>query len=295
MPQGVMEDPHLLRPLISTVTTTTISAEDEDIAAASSSYPIIPRLVLLFLIGLISIWANYEASKGFEIIIINEAGDTPAGRRFELFFVSNDKVTRIILNTSEFAQRVLYPDDDHHLPKKKVDRVTVRLASRKLPHAVVVECSNRDEFVLHISPSVMEEANVEKAMESAVQHGMARVWLWDSEKSVPTSLLDGMVEYISIAAGFTRSPDSGNGLRLPSPESNTTCWDDDKDSVAMAHLLNYCEGLSGGFIRRLNQAMQGPWHNRMVEDALGLPAQTVCSSYYSSAFELSNTMESTSV
>ncbi|XP_010243671.1 PREDICTED: uncharacterized protein LOC104587674 [Nelumbo nucifera] len=273
-----MEDPHILEPFIPATTTAAATATPTTAIDTSSSSPIISRLLLLFFIGLLSIWANYEASKGFEVNVINEADDTPAGRRFALFFVSNDKITRIVLNTSQFAEKILYPDDS--FPKKPVNRVVIRFSSRKMSHPVVVESKEKDEFVLHISPSVMEDEKVEKAMVSAVQRGMARLWIWGGEKGAPTSLLDGMVEYISISAGFPHLPDSGNGLRLP--ESNSTCWDD-KDSTAVANFLNYCEGIRNGFIGRLNQAMQDPWHNRTMDDALGLPAQTLCSSYYSSS------------
>ncbi|XXG90496.1 hypothetical protein AAC387_Pa12g2250 [Persea americana] len=99
-----MEEPLLHR------TTTTTSP------SSPTTSSIINRLLFLVLIALISIWANYEASKGFEVIILNNSGDTPQGRRFDLFFVSDDRATRIVLNTSKFVERILYPD--HHHPKK---------------------------------------------------------------------------------------------------------------------------------------------------------------------------------
>jgi hypothetical protein len=43
---------------------------------------------------------------------------------------------------------------------------------------------------------------VNYAMVSLVQRSMARIWLWDGESSAPPTLLDGLVEYISMVAGF---------------------------------------------------------------------------------------------
>ncbi|XP_043700367.1 uncharacterized protein LOC122651100 [Telopea speciosissima] len=280
-----MEEHNLLQPLISTTTNATAAATTEDDVTESTS-PVMYRVALVIFIGILSIWANYEASKGFEVTIVNEAGDTPAGRRFALFFISDDKATRIVLSTSHFAEQVLYPKASH--PKKQVNRVTLRLAGRNLTQAVVVNVSNNNEFDLHISPSVMEEINLKKAMVSAVQRGMARVWLWDGEMSAPTSLIDGIVEYVGISAGFASSSVSGC---LDSPESSydNSCWND-RDSLVVASFLTYCERVRNGFIGRLNQAMREGWHVRMIDDALGLPTQQLCSSYNSSTIEIPNTM-----
>lgn len=279
IPSSGMEKNHFLQPFTPTTTATaatTITTGNDDFTVMSSTSQIILRIISVILIATISLWANNEASKGFEVTVINDAGNTPAGLRFELLFVSNDKAAATVLNTSLFAEKILYPNASY--PKKQVDRVTLRLAGRNLTHAVVVNPTNKYEFVLHISPSVMMEANVKQAMASAVQRGMARIWLWDGEESAPTSLLDGMVEYIIISAGFTPSSDSGS-LWLPESDPTSICWND-KDSVAVAHFLNYCEGLRKGFIGRLNQVMKDRWDKQMVDDALGLPAKSLCSNYY---------------
>ncbi|XP_042482243.1 uncharacterized protein LOC122062665 [Macadamia integrifolia] len=286
-----MEEHPLLQTLIPT-TTATIAAgssipETANVTASISQ--IIYRIALVIFIAIVSIWANYEASKGFAVTIINDAGDTPVGHRFSLLFVSNDKATRIVLKTSQFAENILYPDAGN--PKKRVDRVTIRFTGQNLTHAVVVNTSNRHEFVLHISPCVMLETNVENAMVSAVQRGMARVWLWDGEMRAPTSLLDGLVEYVSVSAAataaaavVTASSESGNIRWSPENSGGQNCWDD-RDSMAVAQFLSYCEGHRHGFIGRLNQALREGWHVRMVDDALGLPAQQLCSSYRQYGFQ----------
>ncbi|XP_042495802.1 uncharacterized protein LOC122074881 [Macadamia integrifolia] len=286
-----MEEHNLIQPLIATTTTNTnataaASTTDDDITASISS--IINRMVFLFFIAIVSIWANYEASKGFEVTIINDAGQSPAGRRFALFFVSDDKATRIVLNTSYFAEKLLYPDATHLKNKKQVNRVTLRLAGRNLSQAVVVNMTNNHEFVLHINPSVMEETNVDKAMVSAIQRGMARVWVWDGEMSAPTSLLDGMVEYVGISAGFAATSNY-SGDFAPELSDGNSCWED-RDRLAVANFLDYCERVRHGFIVRLNQHMREGWHVRTMDDALGLPAQQLCSSYYYSTIQIPHTM-----
>ncbi|CAK9173926.1 unnamed protein product [Ilex paraguariensis] len=264
-----MEEQHLLQPLLSTTTTATT-----DHAASATSFisdngkaflsdlGIIFRLVLIILIGMVSIWANHEASKGFAITIINETADTSPGRCFSLFYETNDKATRILLNASKFVENILYLDDS--LPKKQVDHVIFRLASRNLTHMVTVDYGQDNEFVLHVNPSIMQETNFSHAMLLAVQRGMARIWLWDGQGNAPLYLINGMVEYITELAGFGTALNSGVGDSL---ESDYTCWNS-KDSKAVAQFLNNCERHRPGFIGRLNQAMRQGWHDRTVDDVL---------------------------
>lgn len=230
------------------------------------------RLAFLFLIATLSIWASYESSKGFAITVLNQAPDSPAGKRFDLFYVSNDKATRVVLNASNFVEHLLYLDVDGDA-KKPVSHVTLRLAAERFPGEVDVLPSGEDPhgFVIDVSPQVMEVSDLDRAVTSAVLRGMARVWLWDGQSAAPPEILSGAVEYIATAAGF-------GGAEVP-----IRCgrdhgkWFEKKDPRAVARLLGFCEEREEGFIRRLNGAMRSKWHDRTVDDALGKEAgQCLC-------------------
>ncbi|XP_057502925.1 uncharacterized protein LOC130786625 [Actinidia eriantha] len=266
-----MEDQHLhllVRPFLPP--TNSFFYVINKIKFTSSDPKIVLRLFSVAFIGILSIWANHEASKGFEIHIENGATISPAGCRFQLLYVSNDKATR----TS--------------LPKKQVNRVTLRLAGRNPTHTVTVESLKEHDFVLNLSPSLMEEANIDQAMSRAVQQGMARVWLYDN---APNFLINGMVEYISSLAEFGGVSDSGSTVLL---ENEDNCWEDENPRT-VAHFLNYCEQHNKGFIQRLNQAMEGRWHDQTVDNALGVPVQHLCTSYMSRKYLLVESLESTSI
>lgn len=292
-----MEDHSLLEPLLSssstTTTTTDIAAaastiQDDDEAEfmnlISSNSSISLRLLLIFLIGIVSIWADYEASKGFGITIINDAKDSPAGKRFALLYISNDKATRIVQNASSFVENFLYPNLSH--TKKQVRHVTLKLIpTNNLPNMVTVNPNAKnDEFVIKISPSsiFMEAAinykNLDSAVISMIVQGMARVWLWNFESSKPPSwLLDGMVEYINGLAGFSPLRNFGGGYELP--EFGHFCFGNNKEPRAVAQFLGYGQIHNEGFIQRLNQAFKDGWHNRTVEDTLGTSVHNLCDSY----------------
>ncbi|XP_061349672.1 uncharacterized protein LOC133294921 [Gastrolobium bilobum] len=251
---------------------------------------IILRILLVLSVAIISIWANFEASKTFDINIVNGAEDSLAGQRFALSYVSNDRATRIVLNTSSFVENLLYPNK--HYPKKQIDSVTLRLTRRNLnTTATVSPAGNRHHsggkifkgYVIDISPILLEDKHYDKmAMVGAVQRAMTRVWLWDGGSRAPPGLLDGMAEYVAELAGFRgRERVSGGGEGLPECDGHHGWWWEDKDPRHVARYLHYCEKYKTGFIQRLNEAMRDTWHDRMVDDVLGVPAMKLCGSYNS--------------
>lgn len=259
------QDHHLLQPLISTTFpaaatgTSSHKADDNIRFIISSNSGIIIRFLLIILIGTVSVWANYEASKGLIITVINDSGNSSPGKRFSLFYVSNDKATRIVLTTSQFVENLLYPEDHHTQtsyspnPKKQVNHVILRLATQNLTTKFLVESTKNHEYILHLCPSIMDQENYNHEVSSAVLKGMSRIWLWDGDGqgNSPQGLINGMVEYISSLAGLTPE--------LPEYSDDGNYWEG-KDAIAVAQLLDYCEKQNVGFIRRLNQAMRNDWH-----------------------------------
>ncbi|KAL5582582.1 hypothetical protein UlMin_015024 [Ulmus minor] len=232
---------------------------------------IIVRLLFFVFVATLSLWASLESSKGFEISIVNQVGDSPAGKRFALFYISNDKATRILLNTSNFVQNLLYNPNTTNT--QKIKRVTLRLAACDSTNSVTVHLSSKEEcsFIIDLSPQIMEASDVNNAVELAILRGMARVWLWDvGELRAPPEVLAGLVEYVVMAGGFCERV-----VKLPECDRRRA-WHEEKDARVVGGLLSYCEEISEGFIQRLIGAIKDGWHDRMVDDALGIPAQHLC-------------------
>ncbi|XP_008229459.1 PREDICTED: uncharacterized protein LOC103328833 [Prunus mume] len=282
------DQPSLFQPLIHGKPTIPPSTNNHCVHHAShnsGTIDILVRFLSVFFIGLLALYADREASKGFDITIINDIKHSVAGRRFHLFYVSNDKATRIILDTSNFVECLLYPEA-HAQPKKHINHVILRLSSLNLTShntGVVVHHSpnkKNDHFVFDISPSIMDDQpNAHRALVTAILRGMAHVWLWDGEAHAPPELIDGMVEYTRMVGEqglFDETKSYGMGTKLPGCDK---FWWKDKDPRVVAQMLNYYEGHSKGFIQRLNGAMREKWHDRMVDDALGMPLQNLCGTY----------------
>ncbi|CAI0417843.1 unnamed protein product [Linum tenue] len=248
---------HLHRPLLPTPTVVSTARFDNNVFL---------RLTLILSVGLISLWANHEASKGFQVQIFNDARDSPAGKRFDLFYISNDRATRILLNASTFVEHLVYAPEDHPNHKKPVHRVALRLASTSNLTADETVTNHGGKFVIRLSPSLMQGLTAgsrDSAIASAVLRGMARVWLWDGgeESRAPSWVIEAAMECVSRMAGF------GVG-------GETT------DARMLAGIMEHSERHSKGFIRRLNQALRSGWRDRAtVEEAAGMTVEQMCESY----------------
>ncbi|KAJ8424661.1 hypothetical protein Cgig2_003095 [Carnegiea gigantea] len=244
---------HLHHPLLPSATTTSITTgattSNDDADATSSNFGIAPRILLVLLIGLISTWANQEASKGFMITVTNDMENTSLGEKFSLFYVSNDEVD-------------------------------IRLANRNLArdHILAAEgVGEKSKYVIFISPQVMEFSDFRRRIKREIQRGMAEILLFGIQNGAPKTMLDGMVEYISNLAGV------GPERRVfKLRDVREKCWEDE-DQEVVAEFLGYCEGKSEGFIGRLSQAVrEGSWDEETLDRALGMPAKYLCESFHSS-------------
>ncbi|KAL8512463.1 hypothetical protein ACS0TY_018804 [Phlomoides rotata] len=270
----MQENHHLLRPLLNPPSASP-SLVDNVPNNLSSNSGIISRLSLVVFIGIVSIWANHEASKGYAITTVNDSGDTFAGRRFHLFYVSNDEATRIVMKASNIIENFLYPDYDSILMSKKpITRVIIRLADRNLTENVIVGSGTNHEFVINISPSILEGINFGHDMNVALGQGVARMWLWDGQgtTSKAKSLIDGIVEYLvnNLGGSFTVP-------RAEPPGSAAV--------GRVAEFLNHCERHRPGFIRRLNRVMKDGWDDEKLDGALSRPVHEVCTTYESLRYD----------
>ncbi|CAN1218671.1 hypothetical protein LINPERPRIM_LOCUS1392 [Linum perenne] len=210
------------------------------------------RVLLIIFIGITSLWANHEASKGFQVQILNDASDSPAGKRFSLFYISNGRATSILVNASNFVEHLVGTHPSH---RNQIRRVTLQLSAG----APTVETAGDGEFVIRLSPALMlgPAGSRDSAVKSAIFRGMAFIWLRESR--APSWVIEASVECVKRIAGF-----GGGG--------ETT------DVTVVAGLMEYCERRKEGFLRRLNHTT--------VERAAAMPVEKICESYKNSASDV---------
>ncbi|CAH8389826.1 unnamed protein product [Eruca vesicaria subsp. sativa] len=225
-------------------------------ATKDSDSGIFLRIFSLLLVGAISLWANHEASKGFTITIINEAKETPSGKRFSLFFESDDTAVRVLIETSFSVERLLYEGVPHRL-RKPVNHVTVRFYGNRsdgVERFTVTSNASHGEYVIRLSSSLMKTSEFRNAVKAALRRSMIRIWLWGEESGASPELVAGLVEYLAVEGVERRRLDE------------LGVYPKDKESVyVVARWLDYCERRSEGFIRRLNHGMRLRWDDQTVD------------------------------
>ncbi|XP_013673101.1 uncharacterized protein LOC106377415 [Brassica napus] len=182
------------------------------------------RIFSVLLVGAISLWANHEASKGFSITIINEAKESPPGKRFSLFFESDDTAVRLLLETSFFVERFLYDGVPRRL-RKPVNHVTVRFNGNRSDKFSVASNASNGEYVIGLSSSLMKTSEFRDAVEAALRRSMVKVWLWgdNDESGASPELVAGWLDYCERRSeGYIRR--LNHGMRLG--------WDDQTVDLA---------------------------------------------------------------
>jgi len=284
-----MEAPLLLP--VSTAAASSSSVDIDDVAAdavpaprVASSSPstqsVVFRVVAVIAIACASLFAQHEAAKGFGIDVVSagaqRGGD--AGRRFDLFFVSNGRAERILQYASRGVERALFPDAS--FPRKHVRRVTVRMAGHNLTAGATVDASAAPgEYVISLSPALVSGTATgtaaADAVAAAVRRAVARMWLWDGRGAAPARVTEAMVEYLASAA----AGDAAAAAEVAATPLSSSASDDGGRRCMSARFLGHLERQRQGFVARLNRAMRDRWSDAAVDAALGAPARHACAAY----------------
>ncbi|KAG2625514.1 uncharacterized protein LOC120697731 [Panicum virgatum] len=246
--------------------------------SSPSTQSIVFRVVAVVAVACASLFAQHEAAKGFGIDVVS-TGAAPrgdiAGRRFDLFLVSNGRAERILQYASRGVERALFPDAS--FPRKHVRRVTVRMAGHNLTAGATVDATAAPgEYVISLSPALVSgtgsSAAAADAVAAAVRRAVARMWLWDGRGAAPARVTEAMVEYLASAA-------AGDAAEVAATPLSSSASDDGGRRCMSARFLGHLERQRQGFVARLNRAMRDRWSDAAVDAALGAPARHACAAY----------------
>ncbi|CAL4895053.1 unnamed protein product [Urochloa decumbens] len=270
----------------------TVDAIPTPLAAARSSpstQSIVFRVVTVLAVACASLLAQHEAAKGFGIDVVSSGaprGDRDAaGRRFDLFLVSNGRAERILQRASRGVERALFPDAS--FPRKQVRRVTVRMAGHNLTAGATVDAAAGaapGQYVISLSPALVSGAGVGSAATAdaaatAVRRAVARMWLWDGRGAAPARVTEAMVEYLASVA-------AAGGREVAATPLSPSSEDGGEHRCMSARFLRHLEGQREGFVARLNRAMRDRWSDAAVDAALGSPSRHACAAYRAAATSL---------
>lgn len=150
----------------------------EEATTSPSTSTIITRLSFITSLLFISMYANYESSKHFDITVSADA-DSYQHRKFSLLFISNGRASRILLESNIQMQKILDSNSLYAKDLKYVKHVHIQLANGDLHAPVMVDNGFRpDMFVITLNPNLMIEKNVVEAVEIVLKKAMVQVLMW---------------------------------------------------------------------------------------------------------------------
>lgn len=210
--------------------------------------------MLLMVITILTIWANYEsAERAVEYVVVGKA-------------IGGDKVLSLLLmEATHFVHNLLYADPRY--PRKDIHTVVLSIDSNYTDNAVT------EDNVIHINSEYIT-GSLEDEIRGLLYRETGRLWLWDGGRKAPLGLLEGMAEYIKLVAGFN----------VPTPSVLMNVLDNaervwDAGGLVTAMYLQYCEGIKSGFVADLNARMEKEWKDDLLEEILGESVTMVWSEF----------------
>ncbi|KAJ4787697.1 Plant basic secretory protein (BSP) family protein [Rhynchospora pubera] len=254
-------------PLLIPASTTIEIQEEPETATTTAPTPnssppfftrqILYRLAIVLAIGAACIVTKQLAVNSFEVSVINAAADTPIGRRFQLKFVSNGEISRILYRSNKIIEQVLYPTSS--FPRKPINHITIQLSNQTLTDMVSVHNGIKaGEFLVILGPDFLSSSNPAIALRTVLHRAMACVRVWDG----PEEVVSAMVQYLEMQATSETIDTVDVDSRL-----DGSCWS--------GGFLRYCESREKGFMARLNWQLT-------ERSGLGLLNRSMCKAFKAS-------------
>ncbi|KAI3702374.1 hypothetical protein L6452_28111 [Arctium lappa] len=195
--------------------------------------------------------------------VINEATTTPGGIRFtneigipytkQIMGTINDFIWSVILQQNNPADQK--PVDSVHIYIKEYDGA---------------EAITWGDYI-NVSSIYLQgyQGDVKWEFTSLLYHEITHVFQWNGEGQAPVGLVEGVADYTILKANYfpPAFAKPGDGDR----------WDQGYDFTA--RFLEYCDGITSGFVAKLNKKMRYAYDVKYFEDLTGKPVDQLWHEY----------------
>ncbi|KAI3702372.1 hypothetical protein L6452_28108 [Arctium lappa] len=213
---------------------------------ASHSFFLCTLLTFLYLYGITAV--DYQ--------VTTDVPNTPGGIRF-----TNEigiPYTKQIMGTSNnFIWSVIFQQKNPS-DQKPIDSVHAYIEEFKDPIGITWGNNNINFSSLYIAGF---NGDVKREFTSVMYHEMTHVLQWDGEGTAPSGLVEGVAEYTKLKANLPQP-----GFAKPGDGDR---WDEGYDVTA--RFLEYCDGITPGFVAELNNKMRVTYNVKYFEELTGKP------------------------
>lgn len=221
---------------------------------------------MFFLVmSILTLWVNYEAAVERELEYVVVVKTASAEEGLPLMLQRDNSLTLLLMEATHFVHNLLYANPSY--PRKHIHTVVLSIDNNHKESAVY------EDNEIHINSEYIADL-VEEEIRGLVYRKTGRLWLWNGGRKAPLGLLEGMAEYITLAAGFNVSDPSVLMNQLNNSEQR---WDAGRMVTGM--YLQYCEGIKTGFVAALNALMEEEWKEDFINELLGKSATMVWSEF----------------
>ncbi|XP_076892290.1 uncharacterized protein LOC143543983 [Bidens hawaiensis] len=198
--------------------------------------------------------------------VTNVAAYTPGGIRFTNE-IGIPFTKQIMATINDFIWATVFQQTDPS-DRKPIDSVEVYIVeSLKGAEAEVWEINkiNFNSVFLKDYHGYLKWAFI-----SVLYHEMTHCFQWSGEGRAPGGLTEGIADYAMLSAGYA----TAGMFAVPGQGDR---WDQGYDVTA--RFLQYCEGISPGFVAKLNKKMRYDYDDKYFEDLTGKPVDRLWKEY----------------
>ncbi|KAJ9705154.1 hypothetical protein PVL29_003285 [Vitis rotundifolia] len=215
----------------------------------------------MFLLSCLVILAALHGIHAVEFEVINNAESSAGGIRFTNEIGAEFSMSTLSISTHfiwNLFQQNTEPD------RKDVQKVTLIIDNMD-----GIAYTANDE--IHFNANYIGNYSGDLRMEFSgiIFHEMTHIWQWYGDGQAPGGLIEGIADFVRLSAGYAPSHwvQPGEGER----------WDQGYDVTA--RFLDYCNGLSSGFVAELNKKMESDYSEDFFVEQLGETVDELWSDY----------------
>ncbi|XP_024959817.1 uncharacterized protein LOC112500548 [Cynara cardunculus var. scolymus] len=205
---------------------------------------------------LLTFFLSFHGITAVEYAVINDAATTPGGTRFNNE-IGVCKAKQIMATANSFILYAIfqqsYPSD-----QKAIDLVNLYIEEVKFPLTVTWGNNNINFSSIYMAGF---KGDLKREFMANVYHEMTHVLQWTGNGNAPPGLIEGMAEYTKLKANLTQP-----GFAEPGQGDH---WHQGYDVTA--RFLEYCEGITPGFVAKLNKMMRFRFEFKYFKDLTGKP------------------------
>ncbi|KAM7250380.1 hypothetical protein ACFE04_022263 [Oxalis oulophora] len=206
--------------------------------------------------------ATMQVTQAVDYTYTNTAGSSAGGTQFTNE-IGEDYARQTMSSATDFIWRV-FQQTDSPSDRKDVQQVSLFIDDTD---GVAYTVSNQ----IHVNANYIGNltGDVKAEFNGVMYHEMTHVWQWNGDGQANGGLIEGIADFVRLRANYIPSHwvQPGGGDK----------WDQGYDVTA--RFLDYCNGLSNGFVAELNKKMRSGYDDSYFLDLLGKSVDQLWTDY----------------